>query len=287
VTTVLLALILSADPAAVSYARPELLIEPTDPALLTGKKYVVLDVRDKASYEKGHIPGALWIPVRDWAKEFAVAPSIEAWSQRLGALGIGPDTPVVVCDAGGVQDGSRVWWILRYWGVKDVRLLNGGWKEWTVAGNKTDREEGKPKPIEARLTAEPGRLATRGELLSAIGSGKVGQIIDTRSSDEFCGVAKTAKRNGTIPNAKHVEWKKVFDARGRVRPAGELAKLFRDAGIDLGKPATTFCQSGGRASVMAFALELMGDREVRNYYRSWAEWGNDEKTPVVKPESKE
>ena len=48
----------------------------------------------------------------------------------------------------------------------------------------------------------------------------------------------------------------------------------------------TYCQSGGRASVMAFALELMGGREVRNYYKSWAEWGNDPETPVAIPPAK-
>jgi thiosulfate/3-mercaptopyruvate sulfurtransferase len=49
------------------------------------------------------------------------------------------------------------------------------------------------------------------------------------------------------------------------------------------QPAVTYCQSGGRASVVAFTLELMGGKQVKNYYRSWAEWGNAENTPVAKP----
>jgi thiosulfate/3-mercaptopyruvate sulfurtransferase len=65
-----------------------------------------------------------------------------------------------------------------------------------------------------------------------------------------------------------------------------LAKLFKDAGIDLARPAVTHCQSGGRASVTVFALELMGAGDVRNYYRSWAEWGNDPDTPIVRPRQK-
>jgi thiosulfate/3-mercaptopyruvate sulfurtransferase len=65
-----------------------------------------------------------------------------------------------------------------------------------------------------------------------------------------------------------------------------LTKLFRDAGIDPARPATTYCQSGGRAAVLAFVVELMGGKEVRNYYRSWSEWGNADDTPIEKPKKK-
>ena len=69
----------------------------------------------------------------------------------------------------------------------------------------------------------------------------------------------------------------------RFKSAEELSKLFRAAGIDPARPALTYCQSGGRASVVAFALDLMGGADVRNYYRSWAEWGNADDTPIVLP----
>ena len=67
-----------------------------------------------------------------------------------------------------------------------------------------------------------------------------------------------AKRAGAIPGARHLEWSDLLDKRtGKFKPAPELEKLFADAGIDPKKPATTYCQSGGRASVMAFGLELI------------------------------
>jgi 3-mercaptopyruvate sulfurtransferase SseA len=273
-----------ADAPRTGYARPELLIEATDPDLAAGKKYTVLDVRDRGAYQAGHIPGAVWVDPVNWAKGFGPGADAGVWSRKIGDLGIRPDTPVVVYDAGGVQNGARIWWILRYWGIRDVRLLNGGWRAWSAAGGKVDREESKPKQVAVELKPEPARLATKAQILAGLKGSDSGQIIDTRSSDEFCGKAETAKRNGTIPGAKHLEWKDTFDPKtGRVKSASELARLFRETGLDVGKPATTFCQSGGRASVMAFVLELMGDREVRNYYRSWAEWGNDETTPIVKP----
>ena len=70
----------------------------------------------------------------------------------------------------------------------------------------------------------------------------------------------------------------------RFKSPHELRELFAQAGIDLKRPTLTHCQSGGRASVMVFALELMGAEHVRNYYRGWSEWGNLDETPIVKPE---
>jgi thiosulfate/3-mercaptopyruvate sulfurtransferase len=129
------------------------------------------------------------------------------------------------------------------------------------------------------LHAQDRRLAT---LLEALPAKRL-QIVDARSAGEHCGLTETARRNGAIPGSIHLEWSDVVDRETqRVKSPEELKKLFQDKGIDLEKPVVTHCQSG-RASVLAFALELMGARDVRNYYRSWAEWGNADDTPVEKP----
>ena len=102
-----------------------------------------------------------------------------------------------------------------------------------------------------------------------------------------CTDLKKAERGGSIPGATHLEWSDVLDPKTRrFKTPATLAKLFKDAGVNLGRPQVTYCQSGGRAAVLAFALELMGAREVRNYYRSWSEWGNAADTPVVTPKKK-
>src|SRR5207248_2451846 len=108
-----------------------------------------------------------------------------------------------------------------------------------------------------------------------------------RSDDEFLGAASGAKRQGCIPGAVHLEWSDLIDARTqKLKPAAEISKLLQQAGIDPQKPVVTYCQSGGRASVAAFVVELMGGEKVKNYYRSWAEWGNADDTPVAKPGKK-
>ncbi len=272
---------------AVNYARPDLLLEPGELAKPgVAKKFVVLDARPKAKYLVGHVLGAVWVDTSGWAKAFAAGQDKAAWSKRVGALGIDVTTPVAIYDDARNNSAARVWWILRYWGVRDVRLLNGGWGGW-AKGGAVEKGENKPMPVAPKLVAQTGRLATKDDLLKAL-KGRPGQVLDARSTDEFCGKAETAKRNGAIPGAVHLEWTDTLDKKtGRFKSAAELTKLFEDAGIDPARPTTTYCQSGGRAAVLAFAMELMGGKDVRNYYRSWSEWGNDPDTPIVKPKGKE
>jgi thiosulfate/3-mercaptopyruvate sulfurtransferase len=277
--------LLDAEAKKPAYARPDLLMEPTELAKPeTAKKFVILDARGNASYQSGHIPGAVHVDAGRWASAFGVGDDRSGWSKRIGSLGLDTDTPVVVYDASRNKDAARIWWILRYWGVKDVRLLNGGWDGWQAAGGKIESTENAPRPRKADLAPASHRIAMRSQLERSLKDGKAGQIVDARSKMEFCGEALTAKRNGAIPGAKHLEWSTTLDPKtGRFKSPAELTNLLKDAGIDPIKPTTTYCQSGGRASVMAFVLELMGGKPARNYYRSWAEWGNAADTPIAKP----
>jgi thiosulfate/3-mercaptopyruvate sulfurtransferase len=268
------------------YANPKLLIEASELGKLAADCTHVLDVRSEQKYEAGHIPVAVRVDHDRWAKGFIQHPDRETWSKLIGATGIrNPEVVVVYSDD--VKEAVRVWWILRYWGVKDVRLLNGGWRAWQAYGGKITKGPGAVvKPVEIALAPQPARLATRDEILADL-EHKHFTLIDTRSEGEYCGDTKLAKRGGAIPGAKHLEWVDLIDRKTqRFKSAPELAKLFKDAGIDPRHPAITYCQSGGRAAVMAFALELMGGSEVRDYYRSWSEWGNAPDTPVVRPQWK-
>lgn len=283
-STFSLALLLTAGVggAPTDYARPELLIEPRTLAMLS-RETLALDVRPRAQYLKGHLPRAVWVDAAAWAKEFNRDQTPAAWSQRLAKLGVRANVPIVVYDDGSVMSAARVWWIMRYWGVKDVRLLNGGWSAWQAADLGAETKETLPRPSQYKAEAVAGRLATRAQVLALVKDGKA-QIIDTRSVGEHHGTKKLAKRGGAIPGSRHLEWTEVLDPKTKkIRPAAELAKLFAKAGIDPQRPAVTYCQSGGRAAVMAFALELMGGRDVANYYRSWLEWGNADDTPIERP----
>jgi thiosulfate/3-mercaptopyruvate sulfurtransferase len=279
----LLALGVAEDKPA-AYPRADLLVEPaelTQPQ--AAEKFRILDARSKEQYATGHILGAIWVDHDAWAKERADNSDAAGWERRIGGLGIGSKSRVVIYDDARFNRAARIWWLLRAAGITDVRLLNGGWKGWQAAGGAAATEVPKITPVKIEVKYQTDRVATKDFVLKALDEKKV-QIIDTRSKQEYLGHDKRAKRGGSIPGARHLEWGDAIDAKThRFKSADELSKLLRDAGIDPSRPCTTYCQSGGRAAVMAFTLELMGGKDVRNYYKSWAEWGNAADTPIQKP----
>lgn len=271
------------------YPQPNLLVEPADLAQPEiAKTFLILDARERAKYEEGHIPNAVWVDHATWSKSFGDGEDVKVWSERIAALGIDRKSKVVVYDDNLSKDAARIWWILRYWGLQDARLLNGGWPTWAKNSFPTTKENS-PTPSPGNFVAVPvaKRLATKTSLLDSLKKNNI-QIVDTRTEGEFCGTEKmTNKRAGAIPGAKHLEWSDLLDAESqKFKPAEKIRILFKDAGINVEQPTATHCQGGGRASVMAFGLELMGAKDVANYYKSWGEWGNADDTPVVPGEPK-
>jgi thiosulfate/3-mercaptopyruvate sulfurtransferase len=274
--------------AGATYARPELLVEPRNLSA-AGPDVVVLDARSEAAYAKGHIPGAVRVDHDAWKGAFKNGGDSPGWSRRIGELGIGPQTQVVIYDDALSKDAARIWWILRYWGVDKAALLNGGWHGWQAPDRMAEQPVAKPIPKEFKAQPRAARLALKAALLKQLKDTQhTPQIVDARSEKEYCGDdTRSARRSGAMPGAKHLEWSDLIDSKSqRFKPAAELKQMFSDAGIDLKKRTVTHCQTGGRSSVMAFGMELMGADDVANYYASWAEWGNAADTPIEKPPAK-
>ncbi|MCE9546729.1 MAG: sulfurtransferase [Planctomycetia bacterium] len=271
------------------YPKAELLIEPAELAKPdVAAKVVILDARERKKFDQSHVPHARWVDHNAWKSAFGTGTDAAGWSKRIGILGIGPNTQVVIYDDQSTKDAARIWWILRYWGHDHAQLLNGGWKTWQADGLPTSSEAPPPaEPVVYPAQAREQRLATKQQMLDLIKGGKA-QIVDARSEGEFCGTNLSGnKRAGAMPGAKQLEWSDLIDPKtSRFKSPDELRRIFEHAGVDLTKPTATHCQSGGRASVMAFGLELMGANDVRNYYQSWSEWGNADDTPIVPGEKK-
>jgi thiosulfate/3-mercaptopyruvate sulfurtransferase len=270
------------------YPRADLLVEAAQLAKPEfTRRIVILDARSRKAYDTGTIPDAIWVDHQDWQKTFAATQAPKVWATKIQNVGISLKTPVIIFDNSLNKDAARIWWILRYWGVEDVRLLNGGWRAWTLGNHPISREPTSAAAIgSARFDVHTSRLTTKKQLVDQLNNKNL-QILDARSEGEFCGDTKFAKRGGAIPGAKHLEWSEALDPKtGRFKSPAQLQKLLRDAGIDLNKRSVTYCQSGGRAAVLAFTLELMGARDVSNYYRSWSEWGNDPDAPLELPKKK-
>jgi 3-mercaptopyruvate sulfurtransferase SseA/ubiquinone/menaquinone biosynthesis C-methylase UbiE len=200
----------------------------------------LLDTRPQADYARGHIPGAIRVDMKGW-QDLGKKPSgfhdAHAWGEKVGQLGLSHDSQVVVYGSS-LTDTARIWWTLKYLGLKNVTILDGGWQLWS--NEKRPSETASPK-IEA-VTFEPSFQADRLEeiasLKKSIGSGAV-TVVDTRSQDEFTGKEVRGRRGGHIPGAKHLEWKELLTENGRFKSPQRLRALFRQRGIQPEQTAVT------------------------------------------------
>ena len=239
----------------------------------------LLDVRPREIYDTGHIGGAAWADLAAW-KEKALSEGgladTEYWSQQLGELGIGNATRVVVC--GDPKDAARAWWLLSYLGVNHVAVLDGGIEAWQRAGEPLVSAEPNLETVEFSPTLHDERLIQIDEMLQSHNQEGV-LILDTRSTEEFT--------TGHVPGAIHLEWSEMLAPDGTFKTPAELRAMFQAAGFDPEQQVVSYCQSGGRASVGMFALELAGYGQARNYFCSWQEWSSTDAAPIEVPEGGE
>ena len=183
------------------------------------------------------------VEVSVWSKKFAEGPDLKYWEKTLGSLGLDIDVPVVV-QGEDIRETARIWWILRYWGVKDARILNGGWSAWTAGNFPVAKADAGKKPLwvptSPKLTPAEQRLATKDQIKDSLKEKRF-QIIDARTDGEYCGNVKTAKRAGAIPGAVHLEWKTLVDSKTqkfktRQRPGTNFQDRRHRPGESFGHP---------------------------------------------------
>jgi thiosulfate/3-mercaptopyruvate sulfurtransferase len=240
----------------------------------------------RAEFAAAHIPGALFLDLpslKDAASSVPNAlPTADQFAARMAELGVNRDDRVVIYDGSDVKTSSRAWFILRMNGMRHIAILDGGLTKWKAEGRPL--EKGQAGPIAA--TAQPSsadwsNVRSKDHMLANIASGAE-QVLDARDAGRFTGETVDTVHGlpgGHIPGARNLFFRDLFAEDGTFRSAGEMRAAFEAAGIDLSRPITTTCGSGVTASVLLFALHLLGVDDAALYDGSWSEWGADPATP--------
>ncbi|MGH9574931.1 MAG: sulfurtransferase [Candidatus Acidiferrales bacterium] len=277
------------------YAHPEVLVSTqwaadhlSDPKV----RLIEVDV-DTSAYDQGHIAGAVgwnWqTQLQDNVRRDLIdKPTIE---KLLGEAGVAADTTVVLYGDNNNWFAAYALWQLKYYGVKDVRLMNGGRKKWVEEKRPLTTDAPKATPTIYKATGPDEALRARKEdVFAVLEKKKSGALVDVRSVDEFTGkiiappgMSETAQRAGHIPGAANIPWSQAANEDGTFKSVDQLKALYEGKGVANGEQTIAYCRIGERSSHTWFVLKyLLGYDNVKNYDGSWTEWGNLVGAPIEK-----
>ncbi|MFE7235048.1 sulfurtransferase [Streptomyces sp. NPDC057596] len=264
------------------------LAEPRPPVLLDVRWQLSLATAagaapfdGRAAHAAGHIPGAAFV---DLDRELASAPGgngrhplpdMEVFGAAMRRAGVSADRPVVVYDGGQGWAAARAWWLLRWTGHPDVRVLDGGLAAWDGP-----LETDVPEPAEGDFSPKPGALP----LLDADGAAALarsGVLFDARAGERYRGeVEPIDPVGGHIPGAVSAPTTENAGPDGRFLPAAQLRGRFTALGAADGRDVGVYCGSGVSAAHEVLALAVAGIPAAL-YVGSWSEWSSDPSRPVA------
>ena len=278
-----------------------ILVEPAaleerlgEPALRIFDCTVVLEVGPEGltirsgrdDWERAHIPGSdfldLLVELSDQGSPYRFAlPPAEQFARVMSAHGVGDGTRVVLYDSRNSSWAARVWWMLRAYGFDDAAVLNGGWTSWVREGRPTSAEP--PSYPPATFVARPraGVFVGKEDVLAGIEEPAT-CIVNGLSPEFHRGeLAVAGGRPGRVPGSSNVPADDLVDPETqRYLPADELrAKLEQAGALDAGR-VITYCGGGIAASGVAFALALLGRKDVSVYDNSLEEWATVPSLPI-------
>jgi thiosulfate/3-mercaptopyruvate sulfurtransferase len=254
-------------------------------------RFLEVDV-DTSAYETGHLPGAVGL---NWTTQLTDPirrdlVSREDLQALLRGAGVDDDATIVLYGDNNNWFAAWAYWQLRYHGIDNVVLLDGGRKKVEAEGLPLTTEA--PQHIPGTITVPEGTReelrAYRDEVVRGVGEeGRA--LVDVRSPEEYRGELaapahlpqEAAQRKGHIPGAVNVPWSSAVAEDGTFKPVDELRALYGSKGVTSGTEVVAYCRIGERSSHTWFVLhELLGYERVRNYDGSWTEYGSLVGVPI-------
>jgi len=277
------------------YKHPEVLVSTEWAAgKLNDPKVRLIEVDvDTTAYDQGHIPGAVGWNWQTQLQDNVRRDLIDKVTLEglLGKSGVGNDTTILLYGDNNNWFAAYALWQLKYYGHKDVRLINGGRKKWIEEKRPLTTDPAKVAATTYRASGPDESIRARKEdVFESVNKKKQIDLVDVRSVDEFTGkiiappgMSETAQRAGHIPGAANIPWAQAANEDGTFKSADALKQLYGAKGVDGDNEIIAYCRIGERSSHTWFVLKyLLGYDKVKNYDGSWTEWGNLIGAPIEK-----
>ncbi len=263
-------------------------------------RWMIFDVRHDLidtqkgaqAYAQGHIPGAFFRHIdndlsapKSGTNGRHPLPDQNVFAEQMAALGLSASKRVVVYDAAGGAFAVRLWWMLRWLGVRDVAVLDGGFAKWAAENRPVTTQVPEPQAVSNDFTLQTGMTVDAAFVLAHI-KDEQSPLLDARAPERFRGAIEPMDPvAGHIPGAANRFFQLNLNADGTFRPAAELRREYLALlGGRAAQNLVHHCGSGVTGCHNLFAMELAGLPGSRLYPGSWSEWVADRSRPVAQGE---
>jgi len=253
----------------------------------------IIDFRKEEKYLESHIPNALNI----WRSDIegkaypykGMVANKSTIEKLLQNLGIHENDIIIIYDDRGLCDAARLWWVLKTYNFKTIKLLNGGWQAWKETGGQMSINIPVVIPSNIKLieSKEKEMYVGRSDVLELLNTTNDAALLDTRTIEEYSGLRmkEGAKRSGRIPQSKHIDWMNAIDEKNmqKFKSQKALESIYTPLLTSKDQAIIAYCHTGVRSAHTTFVLtELLGYTNVKNYDGSWSEWSYYENLPIEK-----
>ena len=250
-----------------------------DVIILDASWYLPIQERNAyEEYKKSHIPHALYFDIDKVCNIESdlphTVPTELQFTSNIEELGINNKSHIILYCHDGIETSPRAWWLFKLFGHKNVSILNGGLKAWlNVNGEKSTNI---PKVFKSKYITKINKklLATNADIIDSLNKNRH-QVVDARSIERFTGKEEEPRpglQKGHIPNSINIPFNLFFN-NGYFIKDKEIRDVLDNNNFNYNKNIISSCGSGVTACVLAFALELIGEKNWQVYDGSWSEWG--------------
>jgi thiosulfate/3-mercaptopyruvate sulfurtransferase len=252
--------------------------------IMKNDNVIVISAQKSSGYNDFHITGSISLPPSILVDNEPIPYMLKDVSEMeeiIGSKGVSNTNQIIIYDEGSHKYSGRLYWVFKYLGATDVKILNGGLEAWKAIRKPVTSSPTTKKATTFTANVQPQYLAMLDEVKTATSDpGYV--IVDARSEAEYMGTDKTSLRQGHIPNAVHINYTDIIASNGEIKSAEELTAIYSEKGVTPDKTVIIYCKTSVRAAIEFAALSsVLGYENVKVFDGAMSEWSSDASTEVV------